>query len=113
VNAPLAAGRAPVIVGSTTSGESIELELSGSDTDVFFLTSDCKECRSCWGDLREGDVVVTPDPSTESARSVARIAPAGVTVVMSSRGWHDYGITKAPWLVEVRGGSVVSSRPAV
>lgn len=113
MNGPLTSGRAPAISGSTPAGEPIELALTGPDTDLLFLTSDCKECRSRWARVREGDVIVTPDPSTESARSVTKLAPPGATVIMSSQGWHDYGITKAPWLVEVRDGVVVSSRPAL
>ena len=112
MNGPLASGLAPAISGSTPAGEPIGLDLAGTDADLLFITSDCRECRSRWARVREGELIVTPDPSTESARSVARLAPAGATVIMSSRCWHDYGITKAPWLVEVRDGIVSSSRPA-
>ncbi|HET7523219.1 MAG TPA: hypothetical protein VFJ79_03655 [Acidimicrobiales bacterium] len=113
MSSPLTSGRAPAISGSTPAAEPIGLELSGKDADLLFLTSDCRECRSRWARVRSGDVIVTPDPSTESARSVAKLAPPGAMVIMSSRGWHDYGITKAPWLVEVRDGVVRSSRPAL
>ena len=113
MNGPLTSGPAPAISGSTPTAEPIDLELADADADLLFLTSDCKECRSRWARVREGDVIVTPDPSTESARSVAKLAPPGAKVIMSSRGWHDYGITKAPWLVEVRDGVVLSSRPAL
>lgn len=110
---PLRSGPAPAIVGVTPAGEAILLEFAASDADVLFLTSDCKECRQCWARAREGDVIVTPDPSTDSRKSVAKLAPAGVTVVMSSRGWHSYGVAKAPWVVGIRSGDVTSSRPAV
>lgn len=113
MSAPLSSGPAPAIVGVTPAGESILLEFTASDADLFFLTSDCKECRQCWARARQGDVIVTPDPSTDSKRSVAKLAPEDVTVIMSSRGWHSYRVTKAPWVVGVRGGDVTSSRPAV
>ena len=113
VRPPLEDGEAPAIVGLTPAAEAVALQFADRDADLMFLTSDCKECRQCWDRVGEGQVVVTPDPSTESAASVARLAPPGVTVVMSSRGWHDYRVTKAPWSVEIRGGNVVSSRPAV
>lgn len=113
MNGPLTSGPAPAISGSTPAAEPVDLDLAGADADLLFLTSDCRECRSRWARVREGEVIVTPDPSTESARSVAKLAPAGATVIMSSRCWHDYGITKAPWLVRVRGGIVSSSRPVV
>ena len=113
MNGPLTRGRAPGISGSTPAGEPMDLELSGTDADLLFITSDCRECRSRWARVRPGDVIVTPDPSTESARSVAKLAPPGATVIMSSQGWHDYGVTKAPWVVEVRDGVVLSSRPAL
>ena len=113
MNQPLTSGPAPRIEGVTPGSERIALAFPDSDVDLLFLTSDCRECRECWGRLAGGNVVVTPDPATDSRRSVAKLAPAGITVVMSSNAWHAYGITKAPWLVEVRAGEIVGSRPAV
>jgi hypothetical protein len=87
---------------------------------LFFLTSSCYGCRPLWegfashrNESRRGRVVlVTPSPSTESARAIGELAPGGVDVVMSSDAWHAYGVTKAPWFVKVAGGVVVEDRPA-
>lgn len=94
---------------------------------LFFLTTGCLGCRVIWGGLAARAetrpvaapgssriVLVTPDPSTESARTVATLAPQGesVPVVMSSAAWHAYAVTRAPWCVVVRGGVVVSDSPA-
>jgi hypothetical protein len=57
-------------------------------------------------------ILVTPSPSTESAREVAALAPAGQEVLMSSDAWHAYGVTAAPWYVVVAGGVVVAEGPA-
>ena len=110
---PLTSGGAPAFEGVTPQGEAIEVDPSGLDLDLLFLTSDCRECKQCWPHATGTDVIVTPDPATDSRRSVARLAPGGVTVVMSSPAWHSYGVSKAPWRVQVRGGEITSSRPAV
>lgn len=129
----MTSGPAPGVAGVTPGGDAIAVDLSNGTVDLLFLTSDCKECKGCWeraarapGADRDADrgaggaagvaaviVIVTPDPATDSRRSVARLAPAGATVVMSSPAWHAYGVTKAPWRVQIRGGSIVSSAPAV
>jgi hypothetical protein len=57
-------------------------------------------------------ILVTPSPSTESAKQVAALAPAGIEVLMSSEAWHAYGVTAAPWYVVVAGGVVVAEGPA-
>ena len=80
---------------------------------VYFLTSSCKPCQPVWSTLpAAGLVVVTPDPSAESRRKVAELAPPGVTVVMSSDAWFAYGAGPAPWKVVVSGATVVSEGPA-
>jgi hypothetical protein len=83
---------------------------------LFFLTSSCYGCRAVWDSLAHREVagavvVVTPSPSTESASEVAKLAPGGVRVVMSSEGWHAYGVTGAPWVVEIADGVVVGDGP--
>ncbi|HVA74925.1 MAG TPA: hypothetical protein VNF71_10220 [Acidimicrobiales bacterium] len=110
---PVASGPAPAVEGVTAGSEAIAVDLSGADVDLVFLTSSCRECKQCWARATAADVIVTPDPATDSPRAVARLAPPGVTVVMSSPAWHSYGITKAPWRVKIRGGEIVSSGPAV
>lgn len=80
---------------------------------LYFLTSSCQPCRPVWAAVGDGAaVVVTPDPSTESRRKVAELAPDGVTVVMSSEAWFAYGAGPAPWKVTVSGGVVAWEGPA-
>jgi hypothetical protein len=65
--------------------------------------------------IRDGEptaVLVTPSPTTESAKQVAALAPAGIEVLMSSEAWHAYGVTSAPWYLVVVGGVVVAEGPA-
>jgi hypothetical protein len=109
------------IRGSPPGDAEAEITIdSGRLLLLFFLTSSCYGCRPLWegfGSWRDeavgGRVVlVTPSPSTEDARAVGELAPARVSVVMSSDAWHAYGVTSAPWFVKVAGGVVVEDRPA-
>lgn len=110
---PLMAGPAPALAGFATDGSAVEVSPAEiADLDLLFLTSDCRECRDSWSSAAAGVVIVTPDPATDSPRAVARLAPAGATVVMSSQAWHAYGVTKSPWRVQVRAGQIVSAGPA-
>ena len=71
------------------------------------------ECRIFWDGLSSGReppvTIVTPDPSTESPRRVAFLAPRGVPVVMSTGAWVHYGVIWAPWFVVLRDGVVVNA----
>lgn len=109
---PLKSGPAPPLAGVTPGSDPVSLETSGAELDLLFLTSDCRECKQCWAQATSSEVIVTPDPATDSRRAVAKLAPVGVTVVMSSTAWHSYGVTKAPWRVRVREGEIVWSGPA-
>jgi hypothetical protein len=91
---------------------------------VAFLTSSCAPCQALWPGLSERGisepglsdgglaiggarlVIVTPDPSMESRRRIAELAPAGADVVMSSRAWFDYGVAEAPWFALVVDGVI-------
>jgi hypothetical protein len=57
-------------------------------------------------------LLVTPSPSTESARDVAALAPDGIDVLMSSEAWHAFGVTGAPWFVVAEGGVIVAEGAA-
>ena len=91
-------------------------------TAVVFLTSSCRPCQAYWKEAPAGAaggqaasiVYVTPDPSTESRRRVARLAAqaAPTPVIMSTEAWLAYGVTQAPWLVVVRDGQVMVDGPA-
>ncbi len=123
VAAPLTPGSpAPDCRGWAPDGAPIELAMAGRTAILVFLTSTCRECRPVWqggtAAVAAGargapgeTVLITPDPSTESRRSVAALAPADLTTVMSSAAWHAYGVTGAPWVVTVAGGVVTGSRP--
>jgi hypothetical protein len=95
----------------------------GSPTEVsvdqpvalIFLTSSCKPCQAYWGrfSARGAIALITPDRATEDRRRVAKLAATSPhPVVMSTDTWLAYGVTKAPWLVIVDKGTVVTDRPA-
>lgn len=102
---------APPVSGVDPAGRPVSVDPEGRT--LYFLTSSCRPCRPLW-EAVSGDrsVVVTPDPSTESRRRVAELAPPGVAVVMSSDAWFAYGAGPAPWKVMVSGATVVSEGPA-
>ncbi len=117
--------RAPAVdlAGVTPHGAPIEVTVSDTAAVLLFLTSSCSGCRPLWEGLPSlgapGQavpvVVVTPSPTTEDARAVAALADparAEVAVVMSSEGWHAYGVTSAPWCVVVVDGVLVHDAPA-
>ena len=124
---------APAIEGVKIDGSPVDVPVSDGRLVFLFLTSECRECEEAWrralsgpvpsdrapsdpapSDRASSVVVVTPGPETESARRVAQRAEGGlpeqrVRVVMSSGAWHAYGVTKAPWVVEIEAGAVVRS----
>jgi hypothetical protein len=109
---------APVITGPALDG--FNVRLASEATSLLFLTSDCKECRVAWEQVAKSDadsdiVVVTPGPETESRRRVEQLSgpslPGSARLIMSSEVWHAFGVSKAPWLVEVRDGIVTASGP--
>lgn len=96
---------------------------SGTRMMAAFLTSTCTTCGTIWTALgadRGGEttvsdgaatpalVVVTPDPTTEDRRAVARLAPAATPVVMSTEGWISWGVVGSPFFVVVADGVVVA-----
>jgi hypothetical protein len=50
-------------------------------------------------------VLLTKGGEQESTSRVAELAPAGVTVVMSTRAWVDYEVPMAPYFILVDGPS--------
>ena len=102
------------ISGVDVKGSPVEVTLASGRAGVIFLTSSCEPCRVIWGSASSDLAIylVTPSPTTESRRQVARLAPPGVTVVMSSEAWHEYGVGRAPWLVVVEDGRVAFDGPA-
>jgi hypothetical protein len=121
---PLPAGAvAPLITGVAPDGSPAVVDTGTRALHLYFLTSDCAECTEAWRRLSDASdpagirgvqkVVVTPGPETESRRRVAQLSVGSVqlSVVMSSRAWHDFGIAKAPWSVEIAGGVISASEP--
>jgi hypothetical protein len=102
------------ITGVDVNGRPVEVPLGSGRSGVIFLTSSCPPCQAIWGSASTDLALylVTPSPTTESRRQVARLAPPGVTVVMSSEAWHEYGVGRAPWLVVVEDGRVAFDGPS-
>ena len=104
------------MTGTAPDGSAVEIAMAGHWAVLLFLTTSCYDCRKWWegmaGHHSSAVVIVTPSPSTESARQVEALAPEGARVVMSSDAWHDYGVVGAPWCVVVAGGVVVAHGPA-
>jgi hypothetical protein len=102
------------IVGSTPGGGALSVPLVDRPgaTLVAFLSSGCVTCASFWDelasprgrrDLGRGTrlVVVTGGPERESPADIARLAPAGVTTVMSSAAWSEFAVTATPYFALV------------
>ncbi|MDQ6648606.1 MAG: hypothetical protein M3Z02_00565 [Actinomycetota bacterium] len=113
------------LVGRTPDDEIVMLAVSGtaSDTLLAFLSSGCLTCQDFWSafasprlDVPVGSrlIVVTKGPEHESESAVAALAPPGVTVVMSSQAWDDYGVPGSPYFIQVDGttGAVVGEGSA-
>jgi hypothetical protein len=104
---------APDVAGITPDGGAIKLSLAGASatpTLLAFLSSGCTTCHRFWEDLGErrlpgelGLLVVTHDPSRESPSRLRALTPPGVTVVMSSHAYEEYGVPGAPYFVLVDG----------
>jgi hypothetical protein len=102
------------IRGEAPDGTSVERNVSAGRHVVWFLTSSCRPCQEVWPRLGPEDIVVTPDPATESRRKIAALARTsnGATVVMSSPSWFAYRPGPAPWRVVIVDGRVDQSGPA-
>jgi len=108
-------GPAPAFEGLDLHGAPVGVVPGDGERRVLlFLTSSCAGCERIWAGVspHPGLVVVTPDTSTESTRSLRRLAPAGLTVVMSSAAWFAYGVPGSPWLVVVEAGTVRGEIPS-
>jgi hypothetical protein len=114
---------APGLAGVTPAGDHLRIETGpGTRLVAAFLTSTCTTCGTFWtalaaepnGDAADADaprpalVVVTPDPTTENRRAVARLAPAVAPVVMSTDGWLSWGVPGSPFFVVVADGVIVA-----
>ncbi|MHB1533957.1 MAG: TlpA family protein disulfide reductase [Acidimicrobiales bacterium] len=111
---------APPVSGVDPRGCPLEVPIADRRVLLAFLTSSCRTCRPFWEAFASGTVgevapvaIVTPDPSTESRRAVASLAPAGVPVAMASDAWLAYQVTGSPFFVVVVDGVIRAEGPAV
>lgn len=123
LRAPAEHRRLPdVLQGETLEGEaaSIGTGAEGS-TLIAFLSSGCGTCAGFWAALGSGAqqaltgtrvVVVTRDRAEESPSALAGMAPAGVTVLMSSRAWDDLAVPGSPYFVHLDHGTVTGEGTA-
>jgi hypothetical protein len=82
------------------------------DTLLVFLSSGCTTCLDFWKDLGSTPlptgtrlIVVTRGPDQESPSAVLELAPAGITVIMSTRAWDELRVPGSPFVVLVDGPS--------
>ncbi len=104
------------VVGTSPGGDAVVIGVSAAPqpTLLAFLSSGCITCRHYWDtfgapglDLPGGArlVIVTMGPEAESEAAIASLAPAAVTVVMSSEAWDAYEVPGSPYFVFVDGES--------
>lgn len=104
------------ISGTTPSGSTSAIALRDTRGFVLvaFLSSGCSTCRPFWEALNTGvempgpdvrPVIVTKDPSEESAGRISELAPRTVPTIMSSATWDDFKIPVSPYFVLVEAGS--------
>jgi hypothetical protein len=109
-------GAAHDIVGTTPSGGAARAAVLATrhTTLLAFLSSGCLTCRDFWDafsrklDLPGTDtrlVIVTQGPESESAATVAGLAPEQHTVLMSSEAWNDYAVPVSPYFLLIDGPS--------
>ena len=111
-----ASGPAPAHVsGTTPEGELVSLELHGrrEPTLLAFLTTGCVTCLTFWEALATERlpgfrvVVLTRSEDAESPGAVAELAPKGVTTLLSTAAWEDFGVPGAPYFIHVEDGRMV------
>jgi hypothetical protein len=105
------------ITGVTPDGAAVALRVVGTehDTVLAFLSTGCTTCQPFWEGLAAPGgvplpagarlVVVTQGPETELPAEVARLAPPGTSVVMSSEAWREHEVPGSPYVALVEGAS--------
>ena len=106
---------APDVAGVTPSGDARSVRVTGVEhrTLLAFLSSGCATCAGIWEELADpvgaglpADVrvvAVTKGPELEISGEVARRAPDGLLVLMSTGAWGDYEVPGSPFFVLVDG----------
>jgi hypothetical protein len=115
------------VAGVTPDGSAVAAGVVGRDhtTLLAFLSSGCGTCADFWRAFGDGEgtrlpgrdtrlVIVTKGPTLESVSEVARLAPAGITTVMSDGAYDDYRVPANPYFILVDGptGNVVGEGAA-
>ena len=112
---------APAISGVGPAGDVMAIGVSARPTLLAFLSSGCRTCLTFWAALGDGIttglggyrlVVVTMGPDRESPAAVAALQPEGVTVLMSTEAWDDYGVPGSPYFVAIADGRVTGQGSA-
>lgn len=103
--------------GTSPAGDAVAVSVTShpASTLLVFLSSGCHTCAEIWRALAAPAahglaedvrvVVVTKGPEFESSAEVARKAPPGTLVVMSTAAWSDYEVPGSPFFVLVDGRS--------
>ncbi|MGI9659652.1 MAG: hypothetical protein ACR2OD_12140 [Gaiellaceae bacterium] len=102
---------APAIDGASLAGDTVRVGFApGAETLLAFLTSGCSVCRDLWAQLDSATrgplagvrvVVVAKDRKLESVSKLRKLAPDGVSVVLSSEAWEDFSVPASPYFVHV------------
>lgn len=115
------------LAGTTPDGGAKSIRVVGAEhaTLLAFLSSGCGTCAGFWQAFGEGAgdrlpgrdtrlVIVTKGAHEESLSAVRSLTPAGVTTVMSSEAFDDYGVPVSPYFILVDGptGQVVGEGAA-
>ena len=115
------------LAGVTPSGAATAIGVVGTDhpTLLVFLSSGCMTCHDFWQAFARGEgrslpgdgtrlVVVTKSPEHEQPAAVADLTPPGLTVLMSSEAYDDYGVPLSPYVILADGptGQVVGEGAA-
>lgn len=103
------------IAGETLAEGAVHLRVAGveHDTLLAFLSSTCLTCSAFWetfaspanfdlpGDTRL--IVVAKGAHEESPEALARVAPPGIDLVLSSEAWAHYRVPGSPYFVSIEG----------
>ena len=115
------------LAGVTPDGATVMAGVVGTShtTLLAFLSSGCGTCADFWRAFGDGEgtrlpgrdtrlVIVTKGPALESVSEVARLAPPGVTTLLSDQAYEDYQVPANPYFILVDGpsGSVVGEGAA-
>jgi hypothetical protein len=102
------------VSGTTLEDEAVSLPLQGAgDTLVAFLSSGCSTCQEFWDAFASPHavpggarlVVVAQDLAEESASALRERTSDGLTLLLSSETWAEFGVPGSPYFVYVDGST--------